>query len=373
MAVYNAFGAPRFHQPQRFGTRRDDQITANQRVTLTCCDADRVDIAWPLADPAVDMHSTTLLGQPRHLHHASPFAVDMRGHRQHSADCDDARTANTGNHHVVGPVDRRQYRVRHVGQINIRRRLFADFRAFDRHKRRAEPFDTREILVARRLVNRTFTAQFRLDRHDGHTVGLHPAIAAAFTDIGIDKDPLVRIRKLPAFATASFLGSAGLHINYSRHTLVFAKLLLHQWHLRPLMHIQSLGKACKVDIFFLIIDKGHIPHSHRLNFATNLIGGQPAIIALTAGHGHRIIIEDFVGDIGFRHQRKPNGLNAGVVIGTVAQVLEHMVAGRERRLADPVRALAPHLGKTNGFAVHPLHHVVTADARIGARPFGDFG
>src|ERR1700693_4182374 len=57
---------------------------------------------------------------------------------------------------------------------------------------------------------------------------------------------------------------------------------------------------------------------------------------------------------------------AGVVIGAVADVLEDMRAGRERCLADPVRALASHLGEAEGRAVHPLDHVVAADARIGA-------
>ena len=56
-----------------------------------------------------------------------------------------------------------------------------------------------------------------------------------------------------------------------------------------------------------------------------------------------------------------------MVVGAVAEILEDVVAGRERRLADPVGALRAHLGVALGAAVHPEHHVVAADAGIGAR------
>ena len=54
-----------------------------------------------------------------------------------------------------------------------------------------------------------------------------PAIAATFADVGIDKDPLVRIRKMSALAAAALFCSTGLDVNYSRHTLVFAEFFLN--------------------------------------------------------------------------------------------------------------------------------------------------
>lgn len=54
-------------------------------------------------------------------------------------------------------------------------------------------------------------------------------------------------------------------------------------------------------------------------------------------------------------------------IGAVAEILEDVATRRERGFADPVGALAAHLGEAGGVAVHPLHHVVAADAGIGAR------
>ena len=62
-----------------------------------------------------------------------------------------------------------------------------------------------------------------------------------------------------------------------------------------------------------------------------------------------------------------------MVVGAVAQVLEHVVALGERRLADPVGALAAHLGVAERLAVHPLRHVMAADAGIGAAAFRHAG
>ena len=44
---------------------------------------------------------------------------------------------------------------------------------------------------------------------------------------------------------------------------------------------------------------------------------------------------------------------AGVEVGAVAEVLEHVLGLGERRLADPGRAFAAHLGEGVGAAVHP--------------------
>ena len=58
-----------------------------------------------------------------------------------------------------------------------------------------------------------------------------------------------------------------------------------------------------------------------------------------------------------------------MIVGAVAEVLENVVALGERRLADPVGALAAHLGEAERLALHPLRHVVAADAGIGAAAF----
>ena len=57
-----------------------------------------------------------------------------------------------------------------------------------------------------------------------------------------------------------------------------------------------------------------------------------------------------------------------MVEGAVADVLEDVRTGAERRLAQPGGALAAHLGEAPRVAVHPLDHEVAADAgqRLGA-------
>jgi hypothetical protein len=85
------------------------------------------------------------------------------------------------------------------------------------------------------------------------------------------------------------------------------------------------------------------------------------------------LIEDLVGDVHTGGERGADRLDAGMVVGAVAEILEHVIAGGKRRLADPVRALAPHMGVAERRPVHPLRHVVAADPGIGAMPLGHLG
>ena len=101
--------------------------------------------------------------------------------------------------------------------------------------------------------------------------------------------------------------------------------------------------------------------------AGDLRHGQAAVIGLAAGHGDGVVEQDLVGDVDAGRDRGADRQVAGMVVGAVAEVLEHVRARGERRLADPVGALAAHLGEARGRAVHPLRHVVAADAGIGAR------
>ena len=64
---------------------------------------------------------------------------------------------------------------------------------------------------------------------------------------------------------------------------------------------------------------------------------------------------------------------ARMVVGAVADVLEDVGALGERRLADPVGALAAHLGVAHRAALHPLGHVVAADAGLGDAALGHPG
>ena len=101
--------------------------------------------------------------------------------------------------------------------------------------------------------------------------------------------------------------------------------------------------------------------------------GEAAVVALAAGHRHGVVEQNLVGDVGVRGDGGANRQVAGVVVGAVAEILENVPAFRERRLADPVGALAAHLRVAERRAVHPLRHVMAADAGVGAHALGHDG
>ena len=105
----------------------------------------------------------------------------------------------------------------------------------------------------------------------------------------------------------------------------------------------------------------------------NLCDGQAAVDRLAAGQRDRIVEEHLEGDVHFRRDGGADGEAAGVLIGAVADVLENVAAGRERRLADPVGTLGAHMGVALSRAIHPLRQVVAANAGIGARALGHDG
>ena len=111
-------------------------------------------------------------------------------------------------------------------------------------------------------------------------------------------------------------------------------------------------------------DPAHLLHDPR--------SIQPPIIVLPACHRHGIIKQNFIGHGRASGERRANGLDARVIIGAIAYVLEHMRAGGEQRLANPIGPLTAHLREPQGLPIHPLHHVMTANARIGAAALGNF-
>src|SRR6185436_16238758 len=101
--------------------------------------------------------------------------------------------------------------------------------------------------------------------------------------------------------------------------------------------------------------------------------GNAAVERLSAGHGDGVVVEDLVGHADASGPRGADGEAAGVDVGAVAQVLEDVPGIGEGRLADPVAALPAHLGEPFSGAVHPVRHVVAADAGIGARALRHHG
>jgi hypothetical protein len=90
---------------------------------------------------------------------------------------------------------------------------------------------------------------------------------------------------------------------------------------------------------------------------------QRAVDGLAAGHRDGVVVEDLVGDVDLGRDACAHGQRARVEVGAIAEVLEDVIGfAGERRLADPRRAFAAHLGEGVGAPVHPGDHVVAADA-----------
>ena len=155
--------------------------------------------------------------------------------------------------------------------------------------------------------------------------------------------------------------------------LGLAHLFLHAHQVGAFAEFDVRGEGGQVDLFLGVVDGGDALDAHGDQLAGDLLCRQPAVVGLAAGHGDGVVEEDLVGDVGACGEGGADRLHAGMVVGAVAEVLEDVAAFGEGCLADPVRALAAHMGEAQRLAVHPLHHVVTADAGIGAGAVGDLG
>ena len=327
-------------------------------------------------DAHVAVDGAALLREAGHIDHADALAFEVRGHAEHAADRDDAGAADPRNDDVVGAVDRRQGRLgkRRNGLIGRapRARIAFELRPVHGDEGRAKTLEAGKILVAARLVDRALAPELGLQRLHRDAVRHDATVAAAFADKLIDDDALVRIRISAALAPPAFLGRAGLVIDQDGAARCLCELDLHLVELVAVMDGQA-GRPPGIRwIFFRLVRH----HEHALdafgrNLARDLRHGKAAVVRLAAGHGHGVIEQDFVGDVDARRDRRPDRQIARVIVGAVAEILEYVAAFRERRLADPIRALGAHLGEARGAPVHPLHHVVAADACIGAHAVGD--
>ena len=138
------------------------------------------------------------------------------------------------------------------------------------------------------------------------------------------------------------------------------------------MHHRHAGRhAHSRLIFFRLV--GH-DHNFLNAFAFELLDDhrdiERAIHLLTTSHRDRIIEQNFVGDRNVRRYCRANRQQARVIVGTIANVGEHMLLIGKRRLANPRHALAPHLREHLRVAPHPGDHVVATNARHATRTLG---
>src|SRR5215471_7852577 len=355
---------------------RHHDVAAQDEIGPGGRDPDGVDVARILGDADVALHRATLLGEAGHVDHPDALALEMRRHADDGADRHDAGATDPGDDDAVGLADRRQ---RRLGKRRLVRGYrgalaFPELRAFDGHEGRAKALEAGEVLVAARLIDGALAAELGLERLHRHAVRLHAAIAAALADELVDDHAPVGIGKLSALAAPPLLGRAGLVIDQHGAPRDLRKLPLHRVEIVAVMNREALGPFGGGRIFVRLVgDDDDALGALRGNLTGDLRHVEATVVLLAARHRHRVIEQDLVRDVDARCDRAADRHVARVVVGAVADVLKHVRPGRERRLADPVRALSAHLGEAEGRAVHPLDHVVTADARIGAASFRHLG
>ena len=73
-----------------------------------------------------------------------------------------------------------------------------------------------------------------------------------------------------------------------------------------------------------------------------------ALGGLAAGHRHGVVEQQLVGHAGLRRDRLADRQDAGMLVGAVADIGEHVLDVGEAGQADEGRALAAHLGEGAG-------------------------
>ncbi len=239
---------------------------------------------------------------------------------------------------------------------------------------RTEALDAGVVLVACVLVNLALAAQLGFLRQHRQAVGLLAAVTATLAHGGIDEHALGRVFQLAALAPTTLLGGTGLVVDDHRDALEFTQLTLHRIQFAAMVEAgdRREGIAGRV-LVRLVADQRDTLDALVGDLPAELVDAQLAVDGLAAGHGHGIVVENLEGDVDACCHCRTHREAAGVEVGAVAEVLEHVRGVGERRLADPVDALAAHLSKGLGAPVHPLHHVVTADTGRGAAALGHLG
>ena len=358
---------------------RHHEIAAEHQVGARHAGADGMDLIGGLGNAHVAGHRAALLGEPRHVDRAEALALQMRRLAEHGRQRHHARAANARHQHGVGVVERRQRRLgqarQHAGNAAVADGLagLLDLGAVHGDEARAEAVEAGEVLVAGGLVDGALGAELGLERHHRHAVRLDAAVAAALAHRRVDEHALVGIGEQAALAAPALLGRAGLIVDQDRHARHLAQLLLQGLDLAAVVDRHALRDGAEGILVRLVGDDDHLVDALRQHLVDDHRHGHAAVERLAAGHGHGVVVEDLEGHVDAGRARGADGEAAGVDVGAVAQVLEDVRGLGEGRLADPVAALPAHLGEALGRAVHPVRHVVAADAGIGARAFGHDG
>src|SRR5680860_832004 len=154
----------------------------------------------------------------------------------------------------------------------------------------------------------------------------------------VDKRPLGGIRIQVTLAPATLLCSTGLVVNQNGTAGNVTQCPLYSIQLGPVMKGYVIWKQLLVAIvLFGLITKHHNPaHALSGNLLRDHRYGDLAIHGLAAGHGHRVVEQDLVGNVDAGRHRLANSHGSGMKIRALTQVLEYMGVADVPALAEPI-------------------------------------
>ena len=221
------------------------------------------------------------------------------------------------------------------------------------HERRTIAFQAGVIEVAGGLVDLGLGSKAGAHRLHRQAVA-HPAtVPAALAQPLVDDHPMRRYRRPAPLTIPPGLGGASLIVDEYAHPCYLSQafLGLDQTGSWPHRHPgRQRHPPIPIGIFGGDEDLGH-PHVHQQGAHRGHIS--PAHRILAAGHGHRAVEQQLVGDVDLGRHRRADRQLPGMEKRAVAQVLDEVVALQERAHADPLGALVAHAGDGRDVS-HPL-------------------
>ena len=371
-AIDDRVGALSINLGQGLEAGRHGQVAAEQQVGLAGRHPRHLDGILLRGDAQVADHGAELLRQAGLVQRRAAPSLKVRGHGHKRGQGHDAGAADAGHDGIPRPVQAGQRRLRQrCKRLVVHGLAFGQIAPKHRDETGAESVEATEVLVASALVDTPFAAQLGFAGHHRQAIGRLAAVAAALANRFIDEGSPRRVRHQSPLAAAAPLSGAGLGVNDHRDPPMGSQRPLQSVQLVAMMNaVAGLILELAPPSLRVIRDQGNAPHALSGQLAHQFVHRQVPVDGLATGHGHRLVEEDLVGDVQPRRQGGADGQRAGVEVGAVAQVLKHVRGMAERRLADPGRPFAAHLGVGAGRPVrHPGRHVVAADAAQGVAAF----
>ena len=178
--------------------------------------------------------------------------------------------------------------------------FLAQLGAFDGHHGWADSLQAREILVANGLVDLPLAPQVRGQRANGDTVGQCRTVAAVFTQPGMDEDARGARARCPTLDASALLGGADLVEDERGHTRCHAQRALYRVQLATGVKAGVGGELPALGLPAIgVFRQNRYPGDTLcLDLPRDLGHGQAPVHRLPTGHGHRIVVQNLVGDVG---------------------------------------------------------------------------